>query len=95
MGAPWVAASYSAAWDRRITWNATRLQTHEHDGATESDEIIQASVTAPEISQVVDEALRFGDLALGESGSRRALVRWSDRSEGEAFRWYGDEILVC
>jgi hypothetical protein len=22
-------------------------------------------------------------------------VRWSDGSEGEALRWYADEILVC
>ena len=28
-----------------------------------------------------------------EPGSRRALVRWSDGSLGEALRWYDDEVL--
>jgi hypothetical protein len=32
---------------------------------------------------------------LGPHGSRRATVRWSDGTEGEALRWYTDEILVC
>jgi len=30
-----------------------------------------------------------------EPGSRRALVRWSDGSIGEALRWYDDEVLFC
>ena len=41
------------------------------------------------------EVLRFEHLPLGSRGSRRALVRWSDGSEGEAMRWYADEILIC
>ena len=41
------------------------------------------------------EVVRFEDLPLGPRGSRRALVRWSDGSEGEALRWYADEILIC
>jgi hypothetical protein len=44
---------------------------------------------------VVEEVLRFEDLPLGSSGTRRAVVRWSDRSEGTALVWYGDEILIC
>jgi hypothetical protein len=44
---------------------------------------------------VVEEVLQFEDLPLEEPGSRRAVVRWSDGSEAEALRWYGDEILVC
>jgi hypothetical protein len=36
--------------------------------------------------------MRFEDLP---RGSRRAIVRWSDGSEGEALSWYADEILVC
>lgn len=44
---------------------------------------------------VVIEVLRFEDLPPGSSGSRRAIVRWSDGSEGEALRWFADEILVC
>jgi hypothetical protein len=43
----------------------------------------------------VTEVLQFEDLPLGSTASRRALVRWSDGSEGEALRWDGDEVLVC
>ena len=28
-----------------------------------------------------------------ETASRRAVVRWSDGSRGEALRWFDDEIL--
>jgi hypothetical protein len=44
-------------------------------------------------SPTVVEVLRFEDLPLGSTGSRRAIVRWSDGSEGEAIRFYRDEIL--
>ena len=27
--------------------------------------------------------------------SRRALVLWSDGTQGEALTWYADEVLVC
>jgi hypothetical protein len=50
-------------------------------------------VSAP--APLVVDVLRFEDLPPGSSGSRRALVRWSDGSEGEALRWFADEILVC
>jgi hypothetical protein len=50
-------------------------------------------VTASESSPTVVEVLRFEDLPLGSRGSRRAVVRWSDGSEGEALTWYADEIL--
>ena len=46
-------------------------------------------------SPVVEEVLRFEDLPLGSSGSRRAVVRWMDGSEGEGLRWFADGILVC
>ena len=42
---------------------------------------------------IVEEVLRFEDLPLGSSGTRRAIVRWSDGSEGAALTWYADEIL--
>ena len=45
-------------------------------------------------SSTVVEVLRFEDLPLGLTGSRRAIVRWSDGSEGEAIRFYQDEVLV-
>ncbi len=43
--------------------------------------------------RVVIEVTAFEALSLGELGSRRALVRWSDGSTGEALRWYDDEVL--
>lgn len=43
----------------------------------------------------VEEVLAFEDLPQGALASRRALVRWSDGTEGEALRWYADEVLVC
>jgi hypothetical protein len=47
-----------------------------------------------EASPVVVEVLRFEDLPLGPLASRRAVVRWSDGSEGEALRWYSDEVKL-
>ena len=44
---------------------------------------------------IVEEVLRFEDLAPGSAGTRRAVVRWSDGTEGAAMTWYSDEILVC
>ena len=44
---------------------------------------------------VVDEVLRFETAALGTSADRRAIVRWSDGTEGQALAWYSDEILIC
>lgn len=48
-----------------------------------------------EVTTTVVEVLCFEDLPLGSLASRRALVRWSDGTEGEALRWWSDEILVC
>ena len=52
-------------------------------------------MSAPEHSPAVVEVLRFEDLPLGSRGSRRAVVRWSDGTEGEALSWFADEVLVC
>jgi hypothetical protein len=52
------------------------------------------SVSASEPSPTITEVLRFEDLPLGSRGTRRAVVRWSDGSEGEALTWYADEILI-
>ena len=54
-----------------------------------------ARVSAANASPTVVEVLRFEDLPLGSRGSRRAVVRWSDGTEGEALTWYADELLVC
>jgi hypothetical protein len=48
------------------------------------------SMSVAEPSPVVVEVLRFEDLPLGSRGTRRAFVRWSDGSEGEALTWYAD-----
>jgi hypothetical protein len=44
---------------------------------------------------IVEEVLRFEDLPPGSLGSRCAIVRWSDGTEGEAVRYYSDEVLIC
>jgi len=41
----------------------------------------------------VAAVLRFEDLPTEAMASRRAVVRWSQGTEGEALRWYADEIL--
>jgi hypothetical protein len=43
---------------------------------------------------VVEEVIRFEDLPVGSLGTRRAVVRWSDGTEGEGLKWYGDEIMI-
>jgi hypothetical protein len=53
------------------------------------------SVSTPEPNPTVTEVLRFEDLPLGSRGTRRAVVRWSDGSEGEALTRYADELLMC
>jgi len=50
------------------------------------------TVMSVETIPVVVEVLRFENLSLASLASRRAVVRWSDGSEGEALRWYSDEI---
>jgi hypothetical protein len=47
-------------------------------------------MSAPEPSPTVVEVLRFEELPLGSRGSRRAVVRWSDGTEGEALSWFAD-----
>lgn len=39
---------------------------------------------------VVAEVLSIESLPLGADGSRRAIVRWSDGTSGEALRWYAN-----
>jgi hypothetical protein len=46
-------------------------------------------------SPVVEDVLRFEDLPVGTLASRRAVVRWSEGTEGEGLRWYGDEAFIC
>jgi hypothetical protein len=50
------------------------------------------SGTAP--GPTVVEVLRMEALPVGSRGSRRVVVRWSDGFEGEALRWYADEIHI-
>ena len=43
--------------------------------------------------RVVVEVVAIEQLPVGANASRRAVVRWSDESQGEALRWFDDEIL--
>src|SRR5207302_5567836 len=54
----------------------------------------EARLTAmsADANPTVVEVLRFENLPPGSLASRRAVVRWSDGSEGEALRWYSDEV---
>jgi hypothetical protein len=45
------------------------------------------------VEPTVTEVLRFEPLPVDYRGSRRAVVRWSDGSTGEALRWYEDDLL--
>jgi hypothetical protein len=45
--------------------------------------------------RVVVEVVSVEPLPLGATGSRRAMVRWSDGTVGEALRWWADELLFC
>ena len=44
---------------------------------------------------IVEDVLRFEDLPIGSTANRRAIVRWSDGTEGEAARWFSDEVLIA
>jgi hypothetical protein len=44
---------------------------------------------------VMEEVLRVEGLPVGYSGTRRAIVRWSDGTQSEALRFYADEVLFC
>lgn len=43
----------------------------------------------------VEKILRLEDPPIKSMGSRRAVVRWSDGTEGQVRSWYGDEVLLC
>ena len=61
----------------------------ELDAVQDGDTLTAVNSAAP----VVEEVLQFEDLPVGSLGTRRAVVRWSDGTEGEGLKWYGDEIL--
>jgi hypothetical protein len=60
----------------------------QHDHARRPGNL--GPVAPAETTPSVVEVLRFEDLPLGSRGSRRAVVRWSDGTEGEALSWYAD-----
>jgi hypothetical protein len=47
------------------------------------------------VERTVLEVIAVEALPIGASGSRRAIVRWSDGEVGEALRWWRDEVLFC
>jgi hypothetical protein len=54
-----------------------------------------SAVSSRASEPIVEEVVRFENLPLGSVGSRRAIVRWSDGTEGAAIAWYADETLLC
>jgi hypothetical protein len=54
-----------------------------------------ATATPGEAGPTVESVVRFENLPIGAPGSRRALVRWTDGTEGDPLRWYADEVLLC
>ena len=42
---------------------------------------------------IIEEVVRCEDLPPGSLAGRRMIVRWSDGTEGEAVRFYQDEVL--
>jgi hypothetical protein len=60
--------------------------------AVEDDGTLTAVSSA---APVVEEVLRFEDLPIASVGTRRAVVRWSDGTEGEGLKWFADEIMIC
>ena len=75
----------------------------EHEGgcpspaaASENNRLRKrVSYDQPMTELAVVEVIAVEPLPLGASGSRRAIVRWSDGSVGEALRWWDDEVLFC
>jgi hypothetical protein len=66
-------------------------QPHRHTDAPGRDSI---ALTA--LGPTVAAVLCVEDLPLGSAGgSRRAEVRWSDGTTGEALRRHPHEILIC
>src|SRR5215217_4005108 len=59
-----------------------------HDTMRRGRAVRSRSVTEPE--PVLREVLSFETLPLGQKGSRRAVVRWSDGRIAEALRWWDD-----
>jgi hypothetical protein len=68
------------------------LYTLIEPSAVEDDDTLSAVSSA---APVVEEVLRFEDLPVGSVGTRRAVVRWSDGTEREGLKWFGDEIMFC
>jgi hypothetical protein len=69
------------------------LYTLLDDSAGEDDEPVTIADVSSDTSPTVQEVLRFETPPIGSLASRRAIVRWSDGTEGEALSWYDDEIL--
>jgi len=57
----------------------------------EPDTIPAARLNTP---PTVEQVVRLEELPLGSPGSRRAIVRWSDGTQGPALTWYSDEIHI-
>lgn len=68
------------------------LHTLLDDSAGEEDEPVTIADVSSDTSPNVQEVLRFETAPIGSLASRRAIVRWSDGTEGEALAWYDEEV---
>jgi hypothetical protein len=66
----------------------------DEDASDTTRRVRSKAVIMTPMAPTVREVLRFESLPVGELGSRRAVVRWSDGSTSEGIRWYHDEIMI-
>lgn len=65
------------------------------DEGAEEDESDTVGAIRSNMPPTVQQVVRLEELPLGSLGSRRAIVRWSDGSQGAALSWYADEVQIA
>ena len=85
-----ISGALSEVWDTYRAPDGILYSLIEAPGIEDDDDRLTAVSSAV---PVVEEVLRFEDLPVGSLGTRRAVVRWSDGTEGEGLKWYADEVL--
>ncbi len=69
-----------------------RLEIRHADRSTTKEVVEIRSTSMNTDDPIVEEVLRCEDLPPGSLAGRRMIVRWSDGTEGEAVRFYQDEV---